>query len=178
MSGGVFLMHQSFATMSPSRPRNSWDIDFSICKAQVLALHWGYFAFVKSLLKVPAPKEYVLIHDIKKNSNSYLNIRKKSRKKALLFPLLFWRESKAWCIYTRHCLGIKSLVYIYTALPGNQKPGVYIHGTAWESKAWCIYTRRCLGIKSLVYIYTALPGNQKPGVYIHGTAWESKAWCI
>ena len=29
------IMHQSFATTSPSGPGNSGDIDFSICKAQV-----------------------------------------------------------------------------------------------------------------------------------------------
>ena len=31
----LMIMHQSFATTSPSGPGNSGDIDFSICKAQV-----------------------------------------------------------------------------------------------------------------------------------------------
>ena len=46
----------------PSRAGKSGDIDFSICKAQVKSLHCRDFVFVKSLLKVPAPRNYFLIH--------------------------------------------------------------------------------------------------------------------
>ena len=51
---GIFLgklMHQSFATTSPSGPGNSGDIDFSLSKARVNAQHCRDTLMVKALPK-------------------------------------------------------------------------------------------------------------------------------
>ena len=53
VSSGTFvlLMHQSFATTSPSGPGNSGDIDFSLSKARVYARHCRDTLMVKALPK-------------------------------------------------------------------------------------------------------------------------------
>ena len=47
----IQLMHQSFATTSPSGPGNSGDIDFSLSKARVYAQHCRDTLMVKALPK-------------------------------------------------------------------------------------------------------------------------------
>ena len=48
-----WLMHQSFATKSPSGPGNSGDIDFSHSKAWVYADHCGDTHIIKAQQKAP-----------------------------------------------------------------------------------------------------------------------------
>lgn len=48
-------MHQSFVTPAAQGTRNSWDIDFSLCKARVYALNCGGNFLVKSPQIAPAP---------------------------------------------------------------------------------------------------------------------------
>ena len=55
-AGGLYyVMHQSFVTPAPSRPRNSGAFNFSIFKALLKALHCRAKFVVKSPLKAPAP---------------------------------------------------------------------------------------------------------------------------
>ena len=49
------VMQQSFATTAPMGLGNNRDIDFSLCKARVYALHYGDIFYVKSLVKFPPP---------------------------------------------------------------------------------------------------------------------------
>ena len=49
----TYVMHQSFATTSPSGPGNSGDIDFSLSKARVYAQHCRDTLMVKALRKSP-----------------------------------------------------------------------------------------------------------------------------
>ena len=56
------VMHQSFATTSPSGPGNSGDIDFSLSKAQVYAQHCRDTLMVKALRKSPLKSQQVNVN--------------------------------------------------------------------------------------------------------------------
>ena len=56
------LMHQSFATTSPSGPGNSGDIDFSLSKARVYAQHCRDTLMVKALRKSPLKSRQVNVN--------------------------------------------------------------------------------------------------------------------
>ena len=57
-----FIMHQSFATTSPSGPGNSGDIDFSLSKARVYAQHCRDTLMVKALPKSPLKSRQVNVN--------------------------------------------------------------------------------------------------------------------
>ena len=56
------IMHQSFATTSPSGPGNSGDIDFSLSKARVYAQHCRDTLMVKALPKSPLKSRQVNVN--------------------------------------------------------------------------------------------------------------------
>ena len=56
------LMHQSFATTSPSGPGNSGDIDFSLSKARVYSQHCRDTLMVKALRKSPLKSRQVNVN--------------------------------------------------------------------------------------------------------------------
>ena len=58
----VLIMHQSFATTSPSGPGNSGDIDFSLNKARVYAQHCRDTLMVKALPKSPLKSRQVNVN--------------------------------------------------------------------------------------------------------------------
>ena len=58
----VEIMHQSFATTSPSGPGNSGDIDFSLSKARVYAQHCRDTLMVKALPKSPLKSRQVNVN--------------------------------------------------------------------------------------------------------------------
>ena len=58
----ALLMHQSFATTSPSGPGNSGDIDFSLSKARVYAQHCRDTLMFKALPKSPLKSRQVNVN--------------------------------------------------------------------------------------------------------------------
>ena len=53
------IMYQSFATTPPSGPKNNREIDFSLSKARVNALHYRDTPLIKALQKAPLKSQQV-----------------------------------------------------------------------------------------------------------------------